>query len=301
MYNLNMKNKIRLGKFYTKDNFWMLRKVMELINSEIIIDPFAGEGDLLKHFNNVIGYDIDKSLKWRVNNSLKSIPYHKNAFIVTNPPYLSKSSASRKGIYQNNFGNHDNLYKQSLDVMIKSKIPGIAIVPESFIHSSFKMDYIHKIFILIPNPFKDTDVPVCIVYFDGNYSTNDVEIFINNKYKGKLYESKKILNQTLTEKNNAKISFTNCESYITFNSFDSTTGPGIKFVKNKNFKQSSQSRLVNAVYIDSAVDVNILNNKINYIRENFEFLIPPFNGNRNDGLRRRRMTFAMAKQIIRSI
>ena len=45
-----------------------------------------------------IGYDIDPALGWQVNDSLMNVPANDNsALCVTNPPYLSKAMARRRG------------------------------------------------------------------------------------------------------------------------------------------------------------------------------------------------------------
>jgi hypothetical protein len=43
------------------------------------------------------GLDIDSSLAWCRNDSLKDIPVLKTGIIITNPPYLTNYSAQRKG------------------------------------------------------------------------------------------------------------------------------------------------------------------------------------------------------------
>lgn len=46
--------------------------------------------------NKIKELDIDNTLNWEINDSLKEIPYVDNAIIITNPPYLTKYSVSRK-------------------------------------------------------------------------------------------------------------------------------------------------------------------------------------------------------------
>jgi len=99
-----------LGQFFTKNNFWLKNHILKFIkstNAEIAFDPFAGSGDLLKAakqigFKKTKGFDIDKSLNWKINDSLLSIPKIKNSIIITNPPYLTNYSAKRKNIYNYN-------------------------------------------------------------------------------------------------------------------------------------------------------------------------------------------------------
>jgi len=70
-----------LGQFFTKNHFWLKEHILDFIKktkSEIVFDPFAGGGDLLKvaneiGFSKTIGFDIDKSLSWEINDGLKNI------------------------------------------------------------------------------------------------------------------------------------------------------------------------------------------------------------------------------------
>jgi len=96
-----------LGQYFTKDKLWLKPQVLEFIkksNCDMTFDPFAGEGYILNvakklGFQKIVGLDIDKSLGWQINDSLISIPHIDNkTIIITNPPYLSNYSASRKGI-----------------------------------------------------------------------------------------------------------------------------------------------------------------------------------------------------------
>ena len=74
--------KKKLGQFFTKNDFWLKDHIKEFITNsktKIAFDPFAGNGDLLQSAKNlgykeVHGLDIDDSLGWKINDSLKSMP-----------------------------------------------------------------------------------------------------------------------------------------------------------------------------------------------------------------------------------
>ena len=83
-----MSLKIDRGQFNTKGRCWLRQHIIEFIlnsGKKVILDPFAGEGDLLSTckdllgIEDVFGYDIDLNLNdrfgWRYNNSLEDIPY----------------------------------------------------------------------------------------------------------------------------------------------------------------------------------------------------------------------------------
>ncbi|MCQ2609685.1 MAG: hypothetical protein MJ151_02690, partial [Lachnospiraceae bacterium] len=99
------KKKIVYGQFFTKNSVWLRKHIVEFIvksNKSVLFDPFAGDGDILDAVSKttgikkLVGMDIDKKLNWKINDSLINIPRVNNSIIVTNPPYLSNYSASRK-------------------------------------------------------------------------------------------------------------------------------------------------------------------------------------------------------------
>ena len=56
----------------------------------------------------------------------------------------------------------------ALDNMLKAQKHVVAIIPESFINSSYmQKNKIYSITVLEDNPFEDTENPVCVVCFDG--------------------------------------------------------------------------------------------------------------------------------------
>ena len=103
-----VRKKKSLGQYFTQGACWLQPQIMEFIRNSkchIVYDPFAGNGCLLGPVVHVVaavkemvGLDIDPSLGWEVNDSLIKIPSKPGAIIVTNPPYFSNYSASRKGL-----------------------------------------------------------------------------------------------------------------------------------------------------------------------------------------------------------
>ena len=107
------------------------KEVLDFIknsNCNTVFDPFAGAGHLLNAvdglgFTKKVGLDIDKNLGWEVNDSLISIPHiDEKTIIITNPPYLTNYSASRKKILdkvKKYFDKtlYDDLYLLSIDNM----------------------------------------------------------------------------------------------------------------------------------------------------------------------------------------
>jgi hypothetical protein len=120
-------HKVKNGSFYTVGRSWLAPQVKDFILSlpcSTALDPFAGNGDLLNAvqefgIKHVKGYDIT-GLKWKVNDSLENIPSHNDCFIITNPPFLAKHSAKRKGVFSKvghyyRTSGRDDLYQIALD------------------------------------------------------------------------------------------------------------------------------------------------------------------------------------------
>jgi len=138
------------------------------------------------------GLDIDPALAWRRNNSLKRIPLLKTGIIITNPPYLTNYSAQRKGLYADveryfAASRHDDLYKIALERCLDAAEHVVAIIPETFINSSFPKARLASLTILEDNPFEDTDAPVCVACFDGaKKRLSAVRVYKNSAYVGRL-------------------------------------------------------------------------------------------------------------------
>ena len=177
------RRKRALGQFFTEGSCWLQPQVVEFIKHskcDVAYDPFAGSGCLFGPVTNAIpaihrceGLDIDSALGWRTNDSLVKIPSVARAIIVTNPPYISNYSASRKRIgddLKRYFEStpYDDVYLLALDKMLEAQKNVVAIVPETFINSSYRQKaLLHSITILEENPFPDTDTPVVVVCFDS--------------------------------------------------------------------------------------------------------------------------------------
>lgn len=117
------------------------------------------------------GLDIDAALARRRNDSLRGIPRLKTGIIITNPPYLTNYSARRKGLFGDveryfEANRHDDLYKIALERCLEAAEYVVAIIPETFINSSFPKARLASLTILEDNPFEDTDAPVCVACFD---------------------------------------------------------------------------------------------------------------------------------------
>ncbi len=314
--------KIRLGQFFTKESIWLKQHIKEFIKNskcEVAYDPFAGGGDLLNvvkeqlKFESIVGLDIDSSLNWKQNDSLLNIPHIENSIIITNPPYIAKQSASRKKIDLKKYfsvSKYDDVYLIALDNMLKAQTYVVAIIPESFINSSYlQKNKLYSITLLEENPFEDTENPVCVACFDGiDKPFNQIKIYKNDKYVCSLEDIKNI---RLVPKNNVKITFNTLNGWLGLRAVDSTNDiTFIIFDLKENFKYDWEKNIKVSSRHFSLIDINIpyekrkiFIDKCNYIlndirRRSSDILLTPFKGNTKKGIRRRRLDFRLARAIM---
>lgn len=316
--DLNIK-KIK-GQYFTVQPTWLKPQVKSFIETskrKIIFDPFAGKGDIFKSFDGyeIKGMDIDPSLGWESNDSLIHIPSIKNSIIITNPPYFSNYSASRKKMYckvEKYFvdSDYDDLYLIALEKLLEANDIVVAIVPETFINSNFKeKNLLTSITILEESPFEDTQTPVCVVCFDGKAKDfKDIKIFKNDKYlnnldyfiKLKIKPSKKLT-----------IKFNSSSGWLALRAVD-TTNPNdmirfdFKYRINYNWDENIKvsSRLLTLIDINILSDlqaelIDEANKILNAYREmTDDVLLSPFKGNMKNGRRRRRLDYQTARAIL---
>ncbi len=325
-----MKQKIELGQFFTKANIWLKPQVINFISDvknshclNTIFDPFVGDGDLLNavnekvFFDNKIGFDIDKNLiqklHWKYNNSLINIPHFDNTILVTNPPYIAKQSATRKGLnlqqyFQNSI--YDDVYLIALDNCLKAQDFIVAIIPESFINSNYLQKHrLHSITILEENPFVDTENPVCVACFDDKIKNLDsIKIYKNDIYIDNLHN---IFNLKLSPSNNIEINFNNLNGWLGLRAIDSSNDENFisfDFKENiiydweKNIKETSRHFSLINIKIPFTDRKNFIiecNNILNNLRKkSADVVLTPFKGNTKKGVRRRRLDFKLARAIM---
>ena len=262
--------KVTKGQFFTKASLWLKQQVIDFIKDSkcsIAYDPFAGAGDLIKissmyGISQTKGLDIDETLGWEVNDSLSNIPHVDNAIIITNPPYLSNYSASRKKVYdhvQKYFENstYDDLYLISLDRMLEAQKFVVAIIPETFINSNYKnKNKLASITVLEDNPFEDTDTPVCVACFDGKVKDfSKIKIYKNDKY---VFTLEDLENLRISPNNSIKIRFNVLSAWLGLRAVDTTNPKNmIKFDYKENFDYDWSKGIKVSSRLLSVIDVNV--------------------------------------------
>lgn len=143
------KIKQKLGQFYTTNYSYILQGLSIPENITTIIEPFAGNGDLLQFINTnttstsndtqskikptLECYDIDPKQDYIVKrDTITNPPDYKNKFVLTNPPYLARNKSDEKTLFDKYDVN--DLYKCFIkELTIQKKcLGGIIIIPLNF-------------------------------------------------------------------------------------------------------------------------------------------------------------------------
>jgi hypothetical protein len=212
---LVISKKKNLGQFFTTNYKYILQNFQIFDYITTIIEPFAGNCDLLNFIENIDDYtielfDIDpKKPTITKKDTLLQPPIYKNKFIITNPPYLARNKSNNKIIFDKY--NQNDLYKCFLQCIINDvALGGIVIIPLNFFSSiriadielrkSFLEKYnIIKVNIFDENVFSDTTYSVCSFLFELK---KDDEI---NNIEFNIYPSKIKITTELNDKNNYTI------------------------------------------------------------------------------------------------
>lgn len=317
-----MDKKREKGQFFTKKNLFKLKSFQDWFfsipkySTMKYVEPFAGEIDLKKFMDQIDSsliwsfYDIDPKIHGvNKNDSIKNFPKDYD-FCITNPPYLAKNSAKRRGLNYPKT-DYDDLYKLALEKCLENCRYVAAIIPESFITANLFHERLERVISINFIPFDDTEHPVCLALF-AQEESNDFEIFLGEKKIGNYNFLKKKLPK---ENKSRKIKFNDPDGDLALIAVDNTTKNSIRFcpkeeVKKEEIKVSSRSRT--RLKLEEK-DLNLIKDKfgsmdkflerLNLNLEKFrkqtqDVFLTSFKGLRKDGKYRRRLDFKLAKKLI---
>ena len=147
-------SKKSLGQFFTTNVSLILKGFEQVVGGKSIIDPFAGNQDLLKwakthQAKQVSGYDIDLNYvddkTVHHNDSLLIIP--KGDFVLTNPPYLAKNKMTKEQKDTYMLDDYEDFYLLAIKRIINAEYnEGIIIIPVNFF-SAENSDKLRKEFL----------------------------------------------------------------------------------------------------------------------------------------------------------
>ena len=319
------RKKKSLGQYFTEGACWLQPQIVDFITDSkchIAYDPFAGSGCLFVPITNTIatiketaGLDIDPSQGWPVNDSLLKIPSKSGAIIITNPPYISNYSASRKRLGDGlkkyfDMTQYDDVYLLALDRMLEAQSYVVAIIPETFINSPFKKKgLLHSITILEENPFLDTDTPVVVVCFDSKPKDyGQVRIFKGSEYTCTL---KDVEDCRLVPDNSVRMKFNDPTGWLGVRCVDSTNpNDMLRFDFKENIDYDWEKGIKVSSRLLTLISIDIPQNKrqtfiascnaiLKEVRDkSHDIMLSPFKGNMKNGVRRRRLDFQTCRAII---
>jgi hypothetical protein len=202
--------KSKLGQFFTTNFKYILQNLNIPQEIHHIIEPFAGNGDLLNFIENkdkytIECYDIEPKKDFIIQRDTLLNPLnYNNKFIITNPPYLARNKSQDKFIFDKYKTN--DLYKCFIQSIINNNCnSGILIIPLNFFSSIRKSDidlrrHFFKIYDIITlnifeeKVFEDTSYSICSFQFILKLNCNNITNIC-------IYPSKKYLTINLSNNN----------------------------------------------------------------------------------------------------
>lgn len=321
------------GQFFTVVNPFAMPlffKWFDIIPQEKrgdIIEPFAGANNIVAMVDALSEggihwhcFDIAPDNKHSASpenficgvDTIENFPKNCGDVVITNPPYLAKNSAKRRGLVYK-YPEYDDLYKKCLDVVLKNVGYAAAIIPESFITSGLFHDRIFAICSLPCKMFADTDCPVCLAMFipkdkkgEAGLSENDffisrdgvdIQTFLSVEEKMETLKGAEQHDWTMNDK----------DGEIGIVCIDSTKTASIRFIQGKEIppekiKVSSRS-LTRVSGLPEGIELSAFLQKCNEILEDMRYktgdvLLTSFKGLRADGKYRRRLDFKTAQMVM---
>jgi hypothetical protein len=320
-------SKVSLGSFYTTKSGWLTDQVRHFLEKALsesngnLLDPFAGDGHLLEAIksDSVLGAKVKEATGFDIqgdtfpfNDSLVTIPNPQLAVIVTNPPYLANHSAKRKGVDQlvaKYFANstQKNLYRIALENSLASADYVVAIIPETFLLSTFPKHRLELAVVIQDSLFGDTDAPALVACFSKEVR-DDAHVFTGNQSIGNLSEILALRESTAPKHT---IVFNDRNGRIGLRAVDGSDGKTpIAFVAARDFGYPSDSVAVSSrlmTYLDLpeigeadlAAVIEQANGILLQIRlASGDLVLAPFKGNDRNGKRRRRLDYGLARKIL---
>lgn len=321
-----MDEKRASGRYYTRGNPFQLEPFQtwaEVSNLEqqTVLEPFAGAKDIPRlieaahlRCRDWAFFDIEPGAKGILQrDTLANFPKGFNA-CITNPPWLARNSATRRGLPFPEATRYDDLYKYALEQCLTHCGWVAAIIPEAFIRSGLFLERLCDFISLVPQKegkveyenerrdtsymFEDTEHPVGLALFAPD-ATSDVRIWRNNRFLGTIRELRRHLPQPSS---NRDIVFNDPHGNLGLIAIDNTVSASIRFCPAKELKDypiRGQCRSITKIGVPWHVDINRLNTRLTTIREKtHDVFLTAFKGMRRDGHYRRRLDWALARAIV---
>jgi hypothetical protein len=313
-----MTHKRAHGQFFTRkspfDNglFHAWTALIPDFSSQVLLEPFCGENHiphLLKEggINNAWAtFDIDPPKKNLLpdhhttqQDVFSSFPKGFQV-CITNPPYLAKNSATRRGLPFPDTP-YDDIYKHALNLTLLSVPYVAAIIPESFLVQGLFHDRLFGVVSITQALFEDTEHPVCLALFIPSKGHCNFDVWRDQTPLGDF----STLSTLQKPSANIEMSFNDPKGSIGAFCVDSSKKASIRFCLGKEILPSDikqTSRAITRIRLHQGDPARVVKaaNRIldDYRKSTQDVLLTAFKGLRDDGMYRRRLDFATARSIL---
>ena len=233
---------------------------------------------------------------------------------ITNPPWLARNSATRRGLPFPEATRYDDLYKYALEQCLAHCGWVAAIIPEAFIRSGLFLKRLHDFISLVPQTqgpaeqengkrdtsymFEDTEHPVGLALFAPE-APSDVRVWRNNQLLGGINELRRHLPQPSS---NRSIVFNDPSGNLGLIAIDNTVSASIRFcppAELGDYPVRVNCRSITKIGVPWDVNIDLLNARLKTIREKtHDVFLTAFKGIRRDGHYRRRLDWTLSRAIV---
>jgi hypothetical protein len=284
----------------------------------LFVEPFAGANNLVRMVSQVraglewSSFDIEPQHRdVEARDTLSDFPtFDRPVAVVTNPPYLAKNVARRRGMTgaAERCGRYDNLYLACLARCLEHARWVAAIVPESFAGSGEFRDRLIDVVVADRQLFTDTEVPVCLALW-GEHPRSDFSVWRGRRRLGCWGEL--WAKWPGPSPGGGRLRFNDPDGAIGLVAVDSPAGATIRFcdpggIERSEVQNSSRHRTrISVADLDShhyAQVIDAANERLGELRKaTGDVGLTSFMGFRRDGEYRRRLDYTVARNLLGSV
>lgn len=307
-----MSTKRANGQYYTTGNPFRLRPFRRWaaaagLPHKTVLEPFAGANHIIRALQSLdtcrefASFDIAPNrANVRQRNTIESFPRGYEV-CVTNPPWLARNSATRRGFLFPEC-RYDDLYKHCLELCLRNCKYVAALIPASFLRCRLFRERLQTYILLHDMLFSDTENPVCLTLF-GEHPAKRTEIYYDDEHIGTLAALERLLPGA---RNDLQLRFNDPAGRLGFISFDNTREPSIRFCDAREIEDypiKGSSRFITRISGNFDRDITRLVGRLNrqvtrFRAQTRDVFLTPFKGMRADGAYRRRMDYALTRRLI---
>ena len=278
-----------------------------------LLEPFAGANHLVDMLRAegvtaaCSSFDIEPAAAGVVRrDTLRAFPRGFEV-CVTNPPWLARNSATRRGL---GFPPcpYDDLYKHCLALCLAHCRFVAALLPATYLQSGLFRERLGAYVLLHDSLFAETENPVCLALFDEQPQP-DVAIYHDAHFVGWLGA---LARHLPSAGGGRRLRFNDPQGPLGLVAFDNTRGPSIAFCAGDalaGYRIGRGSRCITRISDELGgglgdlralpLRVERLNDRLAMFRERTaDVFLTPFKGLRGDGRYRRRIDFGLARRWI---